>query len=105
MKVASSRGLCADIPMQCSDSRSILQEMCWVATLALIVDQPLISAPAASCSADLSIKLWDFTSYDNLKTLNGHEHNVSGVCFIPPGDYLASCSRDTTIKIWETSTG
>ena len=34
----------------------------------------------ASCSADMSIKLWDFTStYACLRTLNGHDHNVSSV--------------------------
>jgi len=60
----------------------------------------------ASCSADLSVKLWDFQTYECSKTLQGHEHNVSAVVFLPPnGDYLASCSRDQTIRIWETATG
>jgi len=54
----------------------------------------------------LSVKLWDFQTYECSKTLQGHEHNVSGVCFLPPnGDYLASCSRDQSIKIWEAATG
>ena len=32
----------------------------------------------ASCSADLTIKLWDFdVSYDFQKTLRGHDHNMA----------------------------
>lgn len=60
----------------------------------------------ASCSADLSIKLWDFQqSYECVKTMHGHDHNVSSVAFVPAGDYVLSASRDRTIKMWEVATG
>jgi len=64
----------------------------------------------ASCSSDLSIKLWDFgptaTTPDCLRTLRGHDHNISGLVFLGPSDtQLASCSRDSTVKLWEVSTG
>lgn len=61
----------------------------------------------ASCSADLSIKLWDFQqTFECIKTMHGHDHNVSSVAFIPPScDYLLSASRDKTIKMWEVGTG
>lgn len=64
----------------------------------------------ASCSSDLSIKIWDFgpsaTVPDCLRTLRGHDHNISGLIFLGPSDaQLVSCSRDTTVKIWEVSTG
>lgn len=67
----------------------------------------------ASTSADLTIKLWDFSNdgdYECLKTLRGHDHNISGVVFAPStenavSDRLYSCSRDHTIKVWEISTG
>ena len=58
-----------------------------------------------SCSADMSIKIWDFNSYECMKTLQGHDHNVSSVTFLPSGDSILSCSRDKTIKMWEVSTG
>lgn len=60
-----------------------------------------------SCSADMSIRLWDFQDlYTCMKTLQGHDHNVSSVTFTPPSsDYIVSASRDKTIKIWEVSTG
>ena len=54
----------------------------------------------------MSIKLWDLAAdYACVKTLRGHEHNVSGLAFLPSGDTLVSCSRDQTIKFWEVATG
>ena len=59
-----------------------------------------------SCSADMSVRLWDFQeTYACVKTLQGHDHNVSSVAFTPSGDHVVSGSRDRTIKIWEVSTG
>ena len=43
--------------------------------------------------------------YKCLKTLNGHDHTVSSVEFLPNQDLLLSCSRDCSIKLWETDTG
>lgn len=60
----------------------------------------------ASCSADMSIKLWDFTqTYECFKTMLGHDHNVSSVSFVPAGDFVLTASRDKTIKMWEVATG
>ncbi|CAM9662975.1 unnamed protein product [Ascophyllum nodosum] len=65
----------------------------------------------ASCSADTTIKIWDFAEGGAggrgcLRTLRGHDHNVSWVAWLPPaGDTLVSCSRDQTIKFWEVATG
>lgn len=77
---------------------------------------------SVTCSADLTIKLWDFQTYlfvmaklvnllltwvryECIKTLHGHDHNVSCVRFMPSGDQIISSSRDKTIKVWETATG
>jgi platelet-activating factor acetylhydrolase IB subunit alpha len=60
----------------------------------------------ASCSADMSIKLWDFhQSFACVKTMHGHDHNVNSITFMPQGDFVVSASRDKTIKIWEVATG
>lgn len=60
----------------------------------------------ASCSADMSIKLWDFTqTFECFKTMLGHDHNVSSVAFVPAGDFVLSASRDKSIKMWEVATG
>lgn len=37
--------------------------------------------------------------------MHGHDHNVSGVTFVPNGDFIISSSRDKTIKMWEVATG
>lgn len=59
----------------------------------------------ASASADMMIKIWDVEDqYTCLKTLKGHEHNVSCVRFIS-ADRLCSASRDSTIKIWKVESG
>lgn len=59
-----------------------------------------------SCSADMSIRLWDIQeTYSCIKTLQGHDHNVSSVTFTPTGDHVVSSSRDRSIKIWEVATG
>ncbi|GHJ86093.1 hypothetical protein NliqN6_2495 [Naganishia liquefaciens] len=60
-----------------------------------------------SCSNDMSIKIWDTqNSYKNTKTLQGHDHSVSSVRFLPPqGDFIVSASRDKTVRIWEVATG
>jgi platelet-activating factor acetylhydrolase IB subunit alpha len=61
----------------------------------------------ASCSSDLTIKLWDpSTEYQNIRTLPGHDHSVSAVRFISSsGNLLVSASRDETLRIWDVLTG
>lgn len=68
---------------------------------------------AASASADLSVKLWDFGKPSDVKcvkTLIGHDHSVTGLVFLKPTIdgaqlTLASASRDNTIKLWDLETG
>ncbi len=59
----------------------------------------------ASCSSDLSVKLWNLQTNSVFKTLQGHEHEVSCVEFMAGGDFLLSCSRDQTIRMWDTNSG
>lgn len=68
----------------------------------------------ASCSSDLTIKLWDpADEYKNIRTLPGHDHSVSAIRFVPSGaagapnsgNLLVSASRDKTLRIWDVTTG
>ncbi|KXX81945.1 Nuclear distribution protein nudF-1 [Madurella mycetomatis] len=72
---------------------------------------PRGSTLLASCSSDMSIKLWDPSDgYKNIRTLPGHDHIVSAVRFIPSGasgagNLLVSASKDNTLKMWDVTTG
>eukprot|EP00828_Plagiopyla_frontata_P046175 TRINITY_DN8117_c0_g1_i3.p2 TRINITY_DN8117_c0_g1~~TRINITY_DN8117_c0_g1_i3.p2 ORF type:complete len:315 (-),score=46.00 TRINITY_DN8117_c0_g1_i3:87-1031(-) len=59
----------------------------------------------ASGSADLTLKIWELSVFQCIKTLYGHEHSVSHLEFIHSGDSLISASRDKSIRVWEVSTG
>jgi len=85
----------------------------------------------ASSSVDLSIKLWNFTTYVCLRTLRGHDHTISGIRFLPSKmmetasgsgttesntttgldaeadgcTHLITASRDNTVKLWHVETG
>jgi platelet-activating factor acetylhydrolase IB subunit alpha len=80
----------------------------------------------ASCSNDLSIKLWDFSTYNCVRTLRGHDHTISSIIFLPlqniipsasedsstgmdivaaNAKHLLSASRDQTVKLWDMETG
>jgi WD40 repeat protein len=69
----------------------------------------------ASCSDDLSVKIWNLNTGECASTLNGwvvggvqlgggHSERVNGVCFSPDGSKLASCSDDWSVKIWNLIT-
>jgi platelet-activating factor acetylhydrolase IB subunit alpha len=60
----------------------------------------------ASCSADLSIKIYSDGTYNNIRTLTGHEHTISSIKFsqIKP-EILYSVSRDKNIKVWDVLNG
>lgn len=85
----------------------------------------------ASCSIDLSAKLWCLQTYTCLKTLKGHDHSLSGILFASSSlaaysqamlsgrgsmnfsklnnqhavDEVFTSSRDGTIKCWQINTG
>ena len=59
----------------------------------------------ASCSNDLTIRIWNTQSFQTEKTLQGHDHDITSIEFLPNGEFLVSASRDNTVKMWEVSTG
>ena len=56
----------------------------------------------ASSATDLAIKLWNLETFTVSKTLQGHEHEVSGLALVQETDFLLSCSRDQSIRFWDT---
>ncbi|MDP6587357.1 MAG: WD40 repeat domain-containing protein, partial [Anaerolineales bacterium] len=57
----------------------------------------------ASGSYDKTIKLWDISMVNCVRTLEGHTGWVESVVFNKDG-LLASGSRDNTIKLWDVAT-
>ena len=58
-----------------------------------------------SGSRDDTIKIWQLSTGQELRTLTGHSGSVFSVAISPDGQTLVSGNDDDTIKIWELSTG
>ena len=54
---------------------------------------------------DNTIKIWDFQTGKQLKTLTGHQDYVYAAYFSPNDKYIISSSWDKTAKIWDAKTG
>ncbi len=55
----------------------------------------------ASGSRDNTIKIWNMTKDSCVKTLEGHEGEITSLAFTKNGKYLVSGSLDNTIRIWD----
>lgn len=59
----------------------------------------------ASASDDNTVRLWDTSSGNTRRLLEGHTSAVQSVAFAPDGQTLASASDDGTIRLWSVATG
>ena len=59
----------------------------------------------ASASIDCTIKVWNLSNLQLIRTLTAHKNSVESVIFSHDGRWLASASDDNTIKLWDASTG
>ena len=60
---------------------------------------------ALSGSADRTVKVWDLTSGQELRTLAGHAREVSSVAVSADGRLALSGSYDRTVKVWDLNSG
>ena len=56
-------------------------------------------------SADQTVRLWEVSTGQCLKTLSGHTNKILSVAFSPDGEALATGSVDATLKLWDVQTG
>lgn len=59
----------------------------------------------ASAGIDSTIRLWDATSGQPVRTLSGHQDEVYAVVFSPDGKFLASSGYDQQIILWDVESG
>ncbi|MGG6268334.1 caspase family protein [Leptolyngbya sp. AN03gr2] len=53
-----------------------------------------------SASADKTIRLWNISTGELIRTIAGHNDRVTALSFSPDRESFASASADRTIKIW-----
>jgi WD40 repeat protein len=58
----------------------------------------------ASGSEDQTIRLWQVSTGQCLKILQGYTNRVWSVAFSPDGNKLASGSEDHAVRLWEVGT-
>ncbi len=59
----------------------------------------------ATASTDQTVRLWDATTGQEARKLQGHTNRVYSVAFSPAGHLLASGGADRQVKIWDTEKG
>ncbi|KAF9472118.1 WD40 repeat-like protein, partial [Pholiota conissans] len=58
-----------------------------------------------SGSEDRRVQVWDASTGEELKVLNGHSSSVWSVAFSSDSKRIVSGSDDRTVRVWDTSTG
>ena len=57
-----------------------------------------------SVSHDATVKLWDFSDQQQLKSIKAHKDGIYGIDVSRSGSMFATCSADRTTAIWDSKT-
>ena len=58
-----------------------------------------------SGSSDESVRVWDASTGNELRVLDGHTKRVNSVAFSVDGTRIVSGSSDESVRVWDASTG
>jgi WD40 repeat protein len=58
-----------------------------------------------SGSDDMTVRIWDVESGDEVRVMEGHSSRVTSVAYSPCGKYVVSRSWDYKVITWDTNTG
>lgn len=70
-----------------------------------IAFSPIDSSILASCSDDLTVRIWSIAKAACIRILKKHTYHVSALCFNSKGNLLVSGAADETVVIWDLTTG
>lgn len=76
-----------------------------LAGLAATEKSKLPGAFLATGARDKTVKIWDSSTGQVLRTLAGHDNWVRALVFHPSGKFLLSGCDDKTIRVWELNSG
>jgi WD40 repeat protein len=74
----------------------------WIKGVAFSPDGKWLAVGSPAPKPDVT--LWDTTTWELVRTFEGHTYSVFGVAFSPDGERLATGSQDTTARIWNVAT-
>lgn len=62
---------------------------------------PLASGLLVSSSYDLTVRLWNLESEEQVKILTGHQEQIFGMAWSPDGKLLATVCKDGKVRIYD----
>ena len=74
-------------------------------TFAVSPDERYLATAGRNYNRPPTVRLWNLSTGDLLRSFRGHTDAVFGVAFSPDGERLATASLDRTARVWDVASG